>query len=547
MLSQEAIQQLLGIEEKVHLSPREMADQLNITFYPKKGTGVSPETVAFFEKLQETFLRLKVNIVPYDQALEKLAFSKICKRFLFGIKEDFKHFWIKGVLGKEHEVFFTPSGLAGLLRRTRIKKGISVVVLGEQKVGEMPMEFIYTFKDSSVVSVVDFPKDIDEETGFTKHFDTAMALFSYHMTNIVIGVNEEKWILYNFNASHPIYPNTADVSGPVLKALIPKIVAPIVPNKFSEFLVERSSFDPRDAQNGSIVQDLVEGALRFEGTNLYPAGKKIDQLPFRNTFHRWIGKLHLDNRNGMSFGFLARQMPTVVPGLMPLSQASPELIELAPKEKDFFVHKNEIYLVIRIKGSEYLLKTPDIWVLTQRSGSNKTHVNPDTDLLKLGLSHGKMRIQAPKGLTLHEDYKPSFDTRVILAHALGNVVVAAILKHFSKESVFPRQLETAGLSISHWHGYMDPQKIPFGWHAYGSTNPHVACSSPQSAIYALAGKLETLSNTLEKGLPYNGDVHIEPHHGSNITYTNLNDLVTMLLADPKMTELGNKYLYRYTM
>jgi len=547
MLSQEAIQRLLGIEEKVHLSPREMADQLNITFYPKKGYEVSSDTVAFFEKLRETFSRLRVNIVPYEQALERLPITKVLKRLAFAIWEDIKHVWLKGVLGKEHEVFFTFSGLIGLLRRTRIKKGVSVVVLGEQKVGEMPMEFIYTFKDSSVISVVDFPKDIDEETGFTKHFDTAMALFSYHMTNIVIGVSAEKWILYNFNASHPIYPNTNDISGPVLKALIPKIVAPIMPNKFSEFIVEKTSFNPRDAINGPVVQDLVEGALRFEDTKLYPAGKRIDELPFRNSFHRWIGKLHLDNRNGMSFGFLARQMPTIIPDLTPLLQANPELVNLIPKEKDFFVHKDEIYLLLRIEGGEYILKSPDIWVLTQRSGSNKTHVNPDTDLLKLGLSHGKMRIQAPSGLVLHEDYKPSFDTRVILAHALGNVIVAAILKHFSKGSTFSNQLEKNGLSISHWHGYMDPQKIPFGWHAYGSTNPHVACSSPQSAIYALAGKLETLGDVLKSDLPYNGDVHIEPHHGSNITYTNLNDLVTLLLTDPKMTELGNKYLYRYTM
>lgn len=547
MLSQEAIQKLLGIEEKVHLSPREMADQLNITFYPKRGAKVSPATVAFFEKLQETFRVLRVNIVPYEQALEKLPPSKVFKRLLFGVKEDIRHLWIRGVLGKEHEIFFTPSGLMGLLRRTRIKKGISVVVLGEQKVGEMPMEFIYSFKDSSVVSIVDFPENIDEETGFTKHFDTAMALFSYHMTNIVVGVSQEKWILYNFNASHPIYPNAADISDPVLKALIPKIVAPIVPNRFSEFLVERTSFNPRDAVNGPIVQDLVGGALRFEDTKLYPAGKKIDQLPFRNSFHRWVGKLHLDNRNGMSFGFLARQMPTIVPKLVPLSQIDSELFKSVSEEKDFFVYRDEIYLILRVGGSEYVLKTPDIWVLTQRSGSDKTHVNPDTDLLKLGLSHGKMRIQAPNGLVLHDDYKPSFDTRVILAHALGNVIVAAILKHILKESTFAKQLEKSGLSISHWHGYMDPQKIPFGWHAYGSSNPHVACSSPQSAIYALAGKLEILSYVLKNNLPYNGDVHIEPHHGTNITYTNLNDLVTLLLADPKITELGNKYLYRYTI
>ena len=143
-------------------------------------------------------------------------------------------------------------------------------------------------------------------------------------------------------------------------------------------------------------------------------------------------------------------------------------------------------------------------------------------------------------------YRPSFDTKVILAHAVGNAIVASILAYKNKENEFSRVVRKNGVGICHWHGYFDPKRMPKGIRAYGQKNPHVACSSPQSALYALGGKL---SHFIEQNGTnfYLGDVHIEPHHGINISYSSIESLAQFLLDNPEASVLGNKYLSRYNV
>src|SRR5205823_2027516 len=135
------------------------------------------------------------------------------------------------------------------------------------------------------------------------HFNTALSLFAYHMTNIVLAVNEKKWLLYNFNASHPIYDVDNNFKEDVLHALIPKIAAPIRAHRYSEFIIREQAFDIDDQEHSMFVDDLVEGSRIFDSTGLYPKGKKISDLNFRNKYYRWIGQIHLDHRNCMSYGF----------------------------------------------------------------------------------------------------------------------------------------------------------------------------------------------------------------------------------------------------
>jgi hypothetical protein len=406
------------------------------------------------------------------------------------------------------------------------------------------MQYIYSFKDNSIISILDFPKNISEKSTFHEHFDTALNLFTYHMTNIVLGVTNEKWLLYNFNASHPIFEINNNFKENVLKALIPKVVAPIRPYKLSEFQILDSHFNPNDNLHSKQVKDLVDGALLFSKTSLYPDGKKIDSLPFRNEFYKWIGKLHLDNRNGMSYGFLAEQMRGEIS----------ELVEAEEFEKNNFINSNKYYfndnngvlfVKLNISGRFYWMKVPEVWVISQKSGSDKTHVNPNKDLIKLGLKNGKMLIESSINSVIDNDYKTSFDTQVILAHAVGNAIIASILNKFNPKSEFVTRYVNDGMSISHWHGYIRPDMVPSGWYVHGVGNPHVACSSPQSAIYALDGKLDSFSKAFNKKSEYKGDIHIEPHHGTNICFTSVSNLANYLINNPGTSVLGNEYYYLY--
>ncbi|MES2314447.1 MAG: hypothetical protein V4524_00725 [Patescibacteria group bacterium] len=538
MISQEAIQKILGIGEQVDVDPKDMARTLTITFFPEKGHIYSKKVKDFSDLLRQALIDLDVKVISYDESLETVAISKIAKRF-FKILGNNILFALYEALRISHNYhYINLLALQNLLKRRRIKKGISVVALGEGKVYNLPIDYTSSFTRSSVITLLDRPADVDETSGFQKHFDTAMDSFSYHMTQIVILVDEKKWILYNFNASHPVYPIDSHFKENILHALVPKVAAPIRPHRMPDFIIDQKTFDPEAPEYATAVQDLIDGGMAFEGTNLYPKGKKMADLPFRNKFYRWIGSIHLDHRNGMSYGFLARQLPTELPALEPYSQAY-------ASEGDYFIRDGHIYLKLDLAQGKFILQVPPIWVMTQRSGADKTHIDIHKDLLMLGLVDGKMRMRTPDGLKLTADYKPSFDTKVILAHAVGNAITAAIMNHFQSNAEYVKNVRENGLAIAHWHGYFHPQHIPKGWYHHGYGNPHVACSTPQSAIFALDGKLNTFEKAMKEGADYHGDIHIEPHHGTNIVFPSVKELGRLLMENPEASVLGNKYLGYY--
>lgn len=548
MIDQETIQVILGIKEEVHVKPKEMADKMNITFFPYDKDSVSREVISFKNKLENTFKDLNVNIVPYDKSLVKIPLYKVF-RAVFKMMVSNMVYIIRFVFKlpqKNH--YFDIKAIQYLFKRTKIKKGISVIVLGEQDDNNLPMQYIYNFKDNSIITIIDFPKNISEESSFHDHFDTALSLFTHNMTNIIIGVDDKKWLLYNFNASHPIFLIEKDFKENILHALVPKIVAPIRPYKLSEFKISKGRFNPFDDKHKNQTNDLISGASIFSKTSLYPSGKKIDDLPFRNEFYKWIGKLHLDNRNGMSYGFLATQLPGDISDLMDerfffSNYFKGRLVD--DFEKPYYKIDDNIFIRINLNNQNFWLKVPDVWVISQKSGSDKTNVNPNKDLIKIGLVNGQMILEAGTNSVIDNDYKPSFDTQVILAHCVGNAIIASISNYLGLNTDFLNRYKNRGISISHWHGYIHPDHVQKGWYVHGVSNPHVACSSPQSAIYALDGKLKSFMESLNNNEDYKGDIHIEPHHGTNICYTSVTELANYLVNNPNASVLGNSYYYLY--
>jgi hypothetical protein len=552
MLSQQAIEIILGIREKhVTTEPRAMAKLLRVTFFPYKEETTSENVKRFIEVLKKSFDRLGVEQVPYENALVEISLFRALKRALLIILRNIQLIIHNLLLPNEPKPLIHLGAVVNILKkRRRIPPGTSVFAVGTNKGGNLPMDYTMSFRDTSVITIDDAPGSLIDSDDFSTHFDKAMELFAYHMTNLVILVDKTRWLLYNFNASHPVYPidDGEGFDEHVLIGLIPKIVAPIRPLRFRDFSSVSGHFRLDDPNIQYAINEFISSGKLFASANIYPKGKVIDQLPFRNGFYRWIGKLHLDHRNGMSYGFMAWQLPTTIPNLIPWKEfakthSSRDILE---SRKDWFLINEQIYVAIEISTGKFVFKVPEVAVLTQRSGSDKTHIVPERDLLKLILRNGKMEIESPEGLILNEDYKPSFDTQVILAHAVGNAIIAAILQHEQKNLSFVRQLSEKGMAIAHWHGYINPDFLPKGWHVHGLQNPNVACSSPQSAIYALDGKLKKFSQALSNELDYQGDIHIEPHHGTNINYPSLIKLAEFMLSQPKVSELGNKYLSGYS-
>lgn len=460
------IKKILDIKKDVFLTPQEMADNLVVTFYPTENTN---ELIKNFTKdLQKTFLDLGATIIPYKDCIIKLSLQERLKLKL--------PFYAK--FGK------------------KIKKGIAIIVEGESKTRNLAISKLVSLRENPIVTIIQEPKEINKNSSYLEHMNTSLNLFAYHMTNLVILVNNQDFAIYSLNGSHPYFPKKENFKQNILNELIPKISAPVMPPSLKEFAIEYGVFNVNDDYYKPFIEDLTIGGALLEKTGLYPKKRLVSELNFRNNFYKFIGKKYLDNRNGMSYGFVARQLP---------ANLSKEI--------------------------------PDVWVLTSKSGSDKSKLDKYKDIIKIGLVNGKMIIQTPIGVDIQGDYKPSFDTRVILAHAVGNAILAKEMKQKKLNWEFQKNLENNGMAIVHWHGYIKNINLLGKALEYGDNNPSVSCSSAQSAIYALQDKLNYGLKTIQENQEYNYEVHIEPHHGSNIIYKSIIDLANILLNKANISKL----------
>jgi hypothetical protein len=97
-------------------------------------------------------------------------------------------------------------------------------------------------------------------------------------------------------------------------------------------------------------------------------------------------------------------------------------------------------------------------------------------------------------------------------------------------SPFAGTLSNSGMALAHWHGDVDTALFPDGFTVFGNENPPVSCSTHQAAMYTLRGKLEAYARHTGQGKVYLGDIHVEPHHGVNVTWPSLLGLARRLLG-----------------
>jgi len=542
----ETIKIILGINRRVDLTPSEMTKNLKVTFFPHNNY-IDKEIISFGNKLEATFKELGVKVIPYNNVLKTPSFKNIFKRvFLFF--SIYKRV-VNSLTIKENQVDFKKTYYRkfwAFVFEKKIRRDIAIISLGEGKEGNLPIDYTTSFKENPIVTILQKNDKINESGSFQEHMENALNLFTWNMTNLAVCVDKNSWTVYSFNLSYPNFSIDKDFKKNVLNSLITKIAAPVVPPYLSEFVVQKNDFDVDDTKYKPSLDDLVKSGPLLEKTGLYPAGRKIDSLKFKNYFYRWVGAIHLDERNGMSYGFVARQLPTKIPKAELLENVKDKELADKIRGKEIVEHNSNFFVKILAQGKELVVEVPEVWVLTSRSGANKTKLDPKKDIIKMGLKNGQMFLSLPKGFESADDYRPSFDTKVILAHAVSNAIFAGVLSYFKPESSFPKILQNSGFGLAHWHGYIDPKYIPRGWVIYGQGNPSVSCSSPQTAVYAFYGKENgIINNVLENNEDYKGDIHIEPHHGTNMTFSTLLELADFLLSNKDISKLGSEYFSFY--
>jgi type I restriction enzyme M protein len=301
------------------------------------------------------------------------------------------------------------------------------------------------------------------------------------------------------------------------------------------FLDKKSGTDredyPTHPSNERAVSEILESGPAWERSGLIVSPARVDSLRFRNDFYTKIAERFLDRRSGMGFGFLAYQLR--IADLAPaLTRAEArQLFGIAPDDK-LLNTRDGTYAPVEVGEDCYYVRVPEVQIISTRSGCEKTNIDPLRDLIRYSLRDGRIHIRSPAGLASGADCKPSYDTKVIVAHALANALVASVIGRCSPGAHFFQQMRSQGMALAHWHGDLTESDLPSEFVRYGMANPGVSCSTPQSALYAVVGKVCSIPHTIEASDTHQGDIHIEPHHGVNVTCSSLLWLANWLSAKP---------------
>ena len=343
-------------------------------------------------------------------------------------------------------------------------------------------------------------------------------------SQIALGVSDTKISILNMNLSDSVFP-VESIDEFVRKSLIPKIYVPIQPLPLSRF--EMDEFDPKES---IYVTNLVRMGQELASTALLPSGFKIKDTVKRKSHQdiaSWLG----DGRTGVSYGFVAYAEPPQYVGELEISEQKWESLFPIEGFSRGELRQNEIgrrYIKTRIGEKTVFKQLPDIWLVSSRSGSQKTDLNLETDVLRIGLQE-RLLLQLPKGIDpAAGDIKPSYDIYVMLAIALAAALYAP-------------ELIKNGAPMFHFHGYPS-----ISWfeskneYCTGVNNPSVPCGTYESGVFNFLSMRNLVarhgSEIALAGL-------IEPDHGTNIIASDWEYLVARIKAgvEQGQIELGGKH------
>ena len=467
-----AIHAILGMQTAVPLRPDDMAKSLMVTFYPSKQ--VSTRVQRFSDRLRAALERNGAQILRYTQAQSDPATGKL-------------------------------------------KEGIVVISQGALDTGDLPVDHVPNLRRATIVGIVDGPCPVEGETSSQEKLNSIVKRLAWNIEQVAIYVDEDIWTVCTMNGA-VIRCSWKTILEDTMNVLIPKLAAPVVPPHSSDFDVREGELNLQDPRYAPYVKDFQESGKLWHDTGLMLFHTSLDSLEFRNRYYKRLAAAYLDNRSGMSYGFLARQIAAPPVATMSHNEAIQKFgAEQLKKNPEAIQGAEATWIAIHVAETPVYVRIPDAWVLTTRSGCDKSNIDPHRDLVLLGLLRGKVVFATPRGVSPGVDCKPSYDTLTILSHAVGNALIASLQQRLQPAAPFATTFAQAGLALAHWHGYLHHATLPPGYVVYGENNPPVSCSTLQAAILALRGKVDAFAGKVVAGEPYAGDAHVEPHHGVNQT------------------------------
>jgi hypothetical protein len=357
-LSPKASHRLLGIEKQVPLTVSTMSANLCVTFYPD--TTLDPALETFASDLQEAFAAEKVKIVPYDEAL------------------------------------------AGT-KKGRVREGITLVTLGEGQTGNLASDHISSLYLNPVVGVFHEPSPVQEDSSLQAKLDAIVGVLAWQMVHVAVFVDGAAVTICTMNGAVVTLDTAETGLRDVARTLIPKLTALVVPPRASDIDYRYGALDSTSAEFAPYVEDFLACGRVWAQSKAMMSHTSVDSLEYRSPFYKRIVSTYLDQRSGMSYGFFAWQLPTPVERALTASEGEHRFGANGRRQEALFEADGQEYVRVAFLGEEYFVAVPDVWVLSTRSGCNKFFLNPETDIVRMGLRKGRVVFDTPRGIKSSAD------------------------------------------------------------------------------------------------------------------------------------------------
>jgi hypothetical protein len=513
-----------------------MAQKLIMTFKPLPSNYRNQEVLKFRQELEEILRNYGVKLLPWTEATREFIYDISIP--VINQKRSLKLRGVKAEVNAVIDVENPPSCLRkmGILVAENFYKFYSQVVLKNRNLPVMKIAKLSSWAEEHAAKYVEDPTntqviiltDIDHDfinpkISYKEKINIGLKTLVRTFSEIVIGVSTDQISILNMNLSDSIF-SKKDIESFVLKSLIPKVFVPITPLLLSRF--QLGQYNP---QESSYAANLVKLGQELASTGLFPSGFKLDDVIKRKS-HRDIVNVIVNGRTGVSYGFVAYAEPPQYIGAVEIT--ANEWENLSPIEG---FSSNEIrkngqnrrYLKIKV-GDEYLFKQiPDIWLVSSRSGANKTDLNLTSDIIRIGLQE-RLLLELPEGIEAEMvDIKPSYDIYVMLAISLA-------------AALYTPELIKNGAPMVHFHGYPAFDWFEKNEYCVGVNNPSVPCGTYESGVFNFLG-ISSLAKNSKETIDLVGLV--EPDHGTNFIASDMEYLVARLKAGcaEGQIELGGKH------
>ncbi|WP_218080747.1 TubC N-terminal docking domain-related protein [Anthocerotibacter panamensis] len=518
------------------IDPKVMAQKLAITFRPLPKGFHNPEILKVREELQAQLRAFGVQVVPWEEATIdfRFEFTVPVLEWKRSIKTRVVKAAINAVIDVERPAslgrrlgILTSEGFYGMYTRFILrdrKLTVSRIATLSSWAEDHAARYIEDPTNTQVIILTQLDETFSDPTlSYQNKIKIGLNTLIRTFSELVIGVSPTKLSILNMNLSDSVYTRQ-QMDRFVLNSLIPKVFVPILPLPLSRFKLEE--YTP---QQSPYALSLVTLGQQMAQTQLLPPGARLSEVIKRRS-HRDIVNVIVNGRTGVSYGFVAYAEPPHYVGPQQISAEEWENLQPVQGYNRQEVRQNALgrrYLTAMQDGSKVYRQIPDIWVVSSRSGANKTDLRLDRDVLRLGLTD-RLVLQVPEGCDpTQSDIKPSYDIYVMLAITLATALY------------FPT-LAQAGVPIVHFHGYPDFSWFKADEYYVGVDNPSVPCGTYESGVFNFLG-IYNLSQQVERNLALVS--LIEPDHGTNIVACTPEYLVERLKSGviERQVELGGRH------